>query len=95
MGVCQFLGMKDFTPHDLRRSAASLCGDLGISDAEIAKCLDHSKGAGENVAETPSVTGRVYVQSRRLNEKRAVLNALDAALRRIIGEQPSAHSKVA
>ena len=87
MGICQFLGLKDFTPHDLRRSAASLCGDLGISDAEIAKCLDHIKGAGENVAETPSVTGRVYVHSKRLNEKRAVLNALDSALRRIIGKQ--------
>jgi integrase len=89
VGICQFLGMKDFTPHDLRRTAASLCGDIGIQDSEIAKCLDHAKGAGENVAETPSVTGRVYVQSKRLNEKRAVLNALDAELRRIIGRNPA------
>jgi integrase len=88
VGICQLLGMKDFTPHDLRRTAASLCGDLQISDAEIAKCLDHSKGSGENVAETPSVTGRVYVHSKRLTEKRAVLDALDAALRGIIGERP-------
>lgn len=88
VGIREFLGLKHFTPHDLRRSAASLCGDIQISDAEIAKCLDHQKGAGENVAETPSVTGRVYVQSKRLTEKRAVLDALDTELRRIIGVRP-------
>jgi integrase len=87
-GIIEFLGMKPFTPHDLRRTAATLCGDIGISDAEIAKCLDHSKDRGENVVEAPSVTGRVYVQSKRLKEKRAVLDALDAELRRIIGARP-------
>jgi integrase len=88
VGIIEFLGMKHFTPHDLRRTAASLCGDIGLSDAQIAKCLDHQKGAGENVAETPSVTGRVYVQSKRLDEKRTVLDALDKALREIIGKSP-------
>jgi integrase len=88
VGLCEFLGLKRFTPHDLRRTAASLCGDIQIPDAEIAKCLDHQKGAGENVAETPSVTGRVYVHSKRLTEKRAVLDALDAALREIVGSRP-------
>lgn len=89
IGICEFLGLKSFTPHDLRRSAASLCGDIGFTDAEIAKCLDHQKGAGENVAETPSVTGRVYVHSKRLNEKRKILDALDAELRQIIGTGPA------
>lgn len=88
IGICELLGLKRFTPHDLRRTAASLCGDIQIPDAEIAKCLDHQKGAGENVAAVPSVTGRVYVQSKRLTEKRAVLDALDAALREIIGPRP-------
>jgi integrase len=88
-GVIKFLGLKDFTPHDLRRTAASLCGDLGFSDAQIAKCLDHQKGAGENVEQVPSVTGKVYVHSKRLKEKRAVLDALDAELRRIIGKRPA------
>jgi integrase len=88
IGICEFLGLKDFTPHDLRRTAATLCGDIGISDADIAKCLDHQKGGGTDVAQAPSVTGRVYVQSRRLDEKRKVLNALDAELRRIIGVRP-------
>jgi integrase len=88
MGIIEYLGMKHFGPHDLRRTSATLCGDLGIPDAEIAKCLDHSKDRGENVVEAPSVTGRVYVQSKRLKEKRAVLDALDAELRRIISVRP-------
>jgi integrase len=87
-GIIEFLGMKHFTPHDLRRTASTLCGDIGISDAEIAKCLDHSKDRGENVVEAPSVTGRVYVHSKRLREKRIVLDALDGELRRIIGARP-------
>lgn len=95
VGIREFLGLKHFTPHDLRRSAASLCGDIGIPDFEIAKCLDHSKGVGENVAQTPSVTGRVYVQSKRLNEKRAVLDALDKALREIIGKRPKQLARAA
>jgi integrase len=89
MGVCEFLGLAPFVQHDLRRTAASLCGDLGIPDADIAKCLDHQKGAGENVEEVPSVTGRVYVHSQRLDEKRAVLDKLDAGLREIIGSRPA------
>jgi integrase len=85
MGIIEYLGMKHFTPHDLRRTVATLAGDIGISDAEIAKCLDHAKGQGENVVEAPTVTGRVYVQSERLDQKRAVLDRIDAALRQIIG----------
>ena len=85
VGIIEFLSMAHFTPHDLRRTASTLAGDIGFSDAQIAKCLDHSKDRGEDVVEAPSVTGRVYVQSKRLDEKRAVLNGLDAALREIIG----------
>jgi integrase len=87
-GIIQLLGMKRFTPHDLRRTTATLASDIGCTDAEIAKCLDHAKGAGENVAEVPSVTGRVYIQSEHLNRKRKVLDAVDAALREIVGPRP-------
>jgi integrase len=41
-GICALLGMKPFSPHDLRRTAATLAGDLGFDDAWIAKCLDHA-----------------------------------------------------
>jgi integrase len=41
-GICQLLGLKPFTPHDLRRTGATLAGDLGFDDAWIARCLDHA-----------------------------------------------------
>ncbi len=34
----------------------------------------------------PSVTGRVYNHSKRMKEKRAVLDGIAVELRRIIGE---------
>jgi integrase len=82
-GLCELLGLKSFTPHDLRRTAATLAGELGFSDAAIAKCLDHAvtKDDGEQVAR---VTG-VYVRSKRMNQKRAVLDGIAEELRRIIG----------
>lgn len=40
-GLCELLGLKPFTPHDLRRTAATVAGELGFSEAAIAKCLDH------------------------------------------------------
>jgi integrase len=86
VGLCASLSLKPFTPHDLRRTAATLAGDLGFSDAWIAKCLDHSASKDEHGARVPSVTGRVYNHSKRLQQKRAVLNGVAAALREIVGE---------
>jgi integrase len=84
-GICELLGLKPFTPHDLRRTAATLAGDLGFDDAMIAKCLDHAVSKkGEAIV--PSVTGKVYNHSKRMKEKRAVLDGVAAELRRIIGE---------
>jgi hypothetical protein len=86
-GIVNFLGMKPWTPHDLRRTAATLAGDLKFPDAIIAKCLDHNKDDGEDAA--PTVTG-IYVRSKRIEEKREVLDAVAAALREIIGINPAA-----
>lgn len=82
-GLCELLGLKPFTPHDLRRTAATLAGDLGFDDASIAKCLDHvaSKKSEQIV---PTVTGKVYNHSKRMKEKRAVLDGVAAELRRIV-----------
>ncbi|WP_245310148.1 tyrosine-type recombinase/integrase [Bradyrhizobium jicamae] len=82
-GLCELLGLKVFTPHDLRRTAATLAGELGYSDAAIAKCLDHAvtKDDGERVNR---VTG-IYNQSKRAQQKRAVLDGIAAELRRIVG----------
>jgi len=40
----------------------------------------------ENGARVPSVTGRVYNHSRRMQQKRAVLGGVAAALRELVGE---------
>jgi integrase len=86
-GICALLGLKPFTPHDLRRTAATLAGDLGFDDAWIAKCLDHAASKKqEQIA--PSVTGKVYNHSKRMKEKRAVLDGVAAELWRIIGKSP-------
>jgi integrase len=90
-GLCELLGLKPFTPHDLRRTAATLAGDLGFDDAAIAKCLDHAvTKKGDTVV--PTVTGKVYNHSKRMKEKRAVLDGVAAELLRIIGE-PVARSR--
>src|SRR4051794_31502713 len=83
-GLCELLGLKPFTPHDLRRTAATLAGDLGFDDAAIAKCLDHAvTKKGDTIV--PTVTSKVYNHSRRMKEKRAVLDGIATELRRIVG----------
>jgi integrase len=82
-GLCELFGLKAFTPHDLRRTAATLLGDLGYSNAEIAKCLNHERAKAEG--NVPTVTGKVYNRSEYMVQKRKMLDALDAELRRIIG----------
>jgi integrase len=84
-GICALLGMRPFTPHDLRRTAATLAGDLGFDDAWIAKCLDHAASKKQEQI-VPTVTGKVYNHSKRMKEKRAVLDGVAAELRRIIGK---------
>jgi integrase len=77
-GICEILGLAPFTPHDLRRTAATLAGNRGFDVTRIARCLDHQSGK--------SVTW-IYDRSDRLKEKREVLDAVAAELRRIIGPQ--------
>jgi integrase len=77
-GICEVLGMQPFTPHDLRRTAATLAGNRGFDVGRIARCLDHQTGK--------SVTW-IYDRSDKLKEKREVLDAVAAEIRRIIGPQ--------
>jgi len=85
-GLCALLGLKPFTPHDLRRTAATLAGDLGFSDAWIGRCLDHAASKDEHGVRVPTVTGKVYNHSKRMQQKRTVLDGVAAALRRIVGD---------
>jgi integrase len=92
-GICSLLKLEPFTPHDLRRTAATLAADLDFDEAWIARCLDHAAGKNAEV-KVPSVTGKVYIQSKRMRQKRAVLDGVAAALREIVGG-PAKQAKVA
>ncbi|WP_409187578.1 tyrosine-type recombinase/integrase [Bradyrhizobium sp. RDM4] len=87
-GLCELLGLEPFTPHDLRRTAATLAGDLGFDDAWIAKCLDHA-ASKKSEQIVPTVTGKVYNHSKRMKVKRAVLDGVAVELRRIIENVPT------
>jgi hypothetical protein len=52
---------------------------------ESRSCLDHAASKKQEQI-VPSVTGKVCNHSKRMKEKRAVLDGVAAELRRIIGE---------
>ncbi|MCP3402840.1 tyrosine-type recombinase/integrase [Bradyrhizobium sp. CCGB20] len=85
VGLCEQLGIRPFTPHDLRRSAASLMGSIGISRATISLCLDHTIKSDDQGA-VPSVTGKHYDQDPRIEEKRAALQKLTDEIKRMVAE---------
>ena len=86
-GICELLGLAPFTPHDLRRTAATMCGELGLSEAGISLCLDHQASKDENGKPLPAVTRKVYNRATRIHvaKKREVLDAWAIELRGIIG----------
>jgi integrase len=86
-GICQLLGLRPFTPHDLRRTAATLCGELGLSEGAISLCLDHQSNKDADGKPLPAVTRKVYNLATRVRveKKREVLDAWAVELRRIIG----------
>ena len=87
-GICALLGLAPFTPHDLRRTAATMCGELGLSEAGIALCLDHQASNDENGKPLPAITRKVYNLATRIRvtKKRDVLDAWAVELRRIIAQ---------
>ncbi len=85
IGLLDFLGMERWTPHDLRRTAATLAGDLGCTDRDIARCLDHQKEGDQDAVASVTLG---YNRSKRMPEKRQVLDAVAAGLRDIIGPPP-------
>jgi integrase len=91
IGICELLGMKPFTPHDLRRTAASLMGNIKVPRSTISLCLDHTVKSDDQGA-VSSVTGRHYDQDPRIAEKREALQRLADEIRRIVGEPVKAES---
>ncbi|RXH34356.1 hypothetical protein XH99_01000 [Bradyrhizobium nanningense] len=88
-GLCALLGLKPFTPHDLRRTAATLLGNAGFGDGIIGRCLDHHTTRDRDGTDVSRVTG-VYNQSTYREAKRPVLDALAVRLREIISEPDGA-----
>jgi integrase len=90
LGICELLGLAPITPHDLRRTAATMRGELGLSEAGISLCLDHQASKDENGKPLPAVTRKVYNLATRIRvtKKREVLDAWAIELRRIIGNPP-------
>jgi integrase len=88
IGICALLGIKPFTPHDLRRTAATMSEYLRLPGGDIALCLDHQSDKDENGNDWPVVTQEVYSLgfTTRVTRKREVLDAWAIELRRIIGE---------
>jgi integrase len=86
-GICELLGLKPFTPHDLRRTAATMCEHLRLPGGDIALCLDHQSSKDENGNDWPVVTQEVYSLAfeARVARKRDVLDAWAAELRLIVG----------
>lgn len=68
---------EPFTPHDLRRTAATLLGRLEIDQMLIGRVLNHS---GTTKA---TVTGSVYDRHSYNPQKRRALEALDGEIARI------------
>jgi len=97
-GICRFLGIKPFTPHDLRRTAASIAFWKGYREIDIGLCLDHQKSKS---ADAPARVTGIYVRdgvfprSRKLDTKRKILDAVAEGIREIIGTNPATLKKAA
>ena len=67
-------GLARFTPHDLRRTAASLMTANGIPRLHVEKLLNHTI---DDVAE-------IYDRHDYTNEKQAAVDRLDQSIRTIL-----------
>ena len=77
MGIREFLKMEHFTPHDLRRTAATISRRAGASREGVKATLDHVNG---------DVTA-VYDKYDMLPEKTSVQAVLANELKRIVGDK--------
>jgi integrase len=72
------IGVPDWRVHDLRRTAATMMGEMGVKPHVISHVLNHiSVTRGK-------VTGKHYNQFTYDPEKREALNAWGARLERIV-----------
>jgi integrase len=69
------------TPHDLRRTAATLMGRLEVDQMTIGRILNHASTT------KATVTGSVYDKHTYVPQKRRALEALDREIQSILAEQ--------
>ncbi|WP_233259233.1 tyrosine-type recombinase/integrase [Rubrivivax albus] len=69
-----------WTPHDLRRTAATMMAELGISADVIDECLNHM---------VQGTVRRTYIRDRRLAEQARAFDALGARLEAIVSGMPA------
>ena len=82
----QRYGIATFTPHDLRRTAATNLGALGVDELLIARILSHTTESGEK--RVPTVTG-LYNRYRYDAEKQAAMELWEKRLLEIIASPAS------
>ncbi len=68
-----------WTPHDLRRTGATIMGENGVLPEVIERCLNHKK---------PSKLIRTYQRQERLAERRAAWSVLGDVLDKIVNGVP-------
>jgi integrase len=66
-----------WTPHDLRRTAATLMQELGVLPSVIEKCLNHTE---------PALVRRTYQRAEYVPERRSAFSRLGAHLERLAQE---------
>jgi integrase len=81
-GVATILGVAPFTPHDLRRSAATHMEELGVSPFIIAHLLNQFS------ATKATITSRVYARYDYAKEKREALDLWSARLAGLVAGNP-------
>jgi integrase len=77
LDIIDHLGMKKFTPHDLRRTAATVARSNGVPRDHVKALLSHKEG---------DVTA-VYDQYDMLDEKRAAVSVLGKVISKIVGNR--------
>jgi len=77
------------TPHDLRRTAATLMGRLDIDQMTIARVLNHASTT------KATVTGSTYDRHTYEPQMRRALEALDGEISRIVTGEATASNIVA
>lgn len=78
-------GIPHFSPHDLRRTFATTCGDLAVRGDAVSAVLDHTQDVGMGgrfapAATAADITRLAYDYSQRLELKRIAMEAWTDAL---------------